>query len=88
VNENGWLLVGISGIVISSRIKKVVGGWDAKEAPILHRHSLMGKYGSCNLVCISPKINGLTISSQKSPHPQPPCSLLLLLPLYTLIESF
>jgi len=66
-------LVGISGIDISSRIRKVFGGWDAKEASILHRHPLMGNMEvviPLSLVCISSKINGIIISPQKSPDPQ------------------
>jgi len=86
MNEKGWLLVGISGIDISSRIKKVVGGWDAMEASILHRHSSMGKYGSCHshllgLYIFQDKYLGLSPHLKRLP-------ILSLLPLPTLIEPF
>jgi len=36
MNEKRWSLVGISGIDISSRIKKIMGGVDTKEVSISH----------------------------------------------------
>ena len=36
MNEKRWFLLGISGIDISSRIKKIMGGVDTKEVSISH----------------------------------------------------